>query len=408
MSTDSSLTSDPATSQTWTRSPLHTRHAVETDLTYAQLRTLANQCGGRRVSIAMPTHGVGPQTRQDRIRLAALTRRARVSLGEAIGDAAARRFVGPLNRLVEGPLSWAPGYRGLVFLLDERDLRAFAVRRPLTPVVHVGERFRILPLLPMLAPDHFWLLAVSPNDVRLFEGDRDQLRQLPRGDLPRNLQDVVGHDIESASLQFHSAGPSGHGAIFHGQGAGQDDRDHEREQFLRSVVDALTRRLAQSPIPIVVAAVERTVADVRRLASQSHLRLAAAPVLGNPSDSNLADLHAAAWASVEPELQAHARAVAARIEEQRGTRRVVSGVAPVLDAARMGRVEAMVVTADVPVWGRAGSSPADIECHEHWREGDTDLVDLAVAHALTYGSEVHLRAADTSASRDRVAAVLRY
>lgn len=405
MSTDSQTQSSPPTPRTWARVPIGDGDPAETTLTYDELRDLSRRCGKARVSIALPTHLAGPDARRDPLLLAALLRRAELTLADQVGNDVAQRLLRPLTWLRDNAPFWAHGRRGLVLLVDDDGLRAFKIGRPVTPIEYVGERFRTLPLLSLLAPERFYVLAVSPARVQLYEGDLRQLRQLPQGDLPRSLEDVVGHDLRDASLQFHTAGPVGQGAIFHGQGAGQDDRDHERERFLRRVVEAMTKR-AEPEVPIVVAAVERTVADLRRLGSR--LAVTAHAVHGNPDDLNLAQLHEAAWACAQPQLQAPARTLAERIAEQLGTPKVASGVAPVLRAARRGRVKAMLVGGDEPRWGLTDRTYEHIELHEHCRDGDTDLVDLAVAHALACGSDVHLVSPDAVPGDESVAAVLRF
>lgn len=273
----------------------------------------------------------------------------------------------------------------------------------------MGERYRITPLLSLVEPSRFFVLALDPNDVRLLEGNRLRLRRLPQRDLPRSLEDVVGRQRAGATLQWHTHGPRRHGAAtFHGHGAGHDDRDAERDKLLRRIATAVESRVAGTRAPLVVAAVERTVADFRRIASG--LPVAASAVLGNPSDQSLPDLHDAAWTCARPLIESVAQSVVARIREEAGQHGALASVDldRILRACRQGRVDALVVAGDRPCWGLTDNTMEYIERHRHRRDFDHDLVDLAVAHALAYGAEVHLVSPDALPEQAPVGAILRF
>lgn len=395
----------PEPSRRWTRLGLDDGGPGRTHLSYEMLRELGQRCGGRRVSVAMPTHLRGPQTQQDPVRLSGLLRQVEAELAEELGASRAVRLLRPAHELADDASFWKHCDRGLVLLLDTRGLAAFKVPRPLQPVAWVGERFRTTPLLPLVEPDRFRVLAVSQHDVTLLEGDRRGLEPLPQGDLPRALEDVVGHDLERGSLQFHTGGPGGR-AVFHGQGEGNDDHDHERIEFLRRVTDVVKRRLGTSTEPLVLAAVERTVADLRRLGAG--LPLTPDAVLGNPGDLGLSELHAAAWTCAEPELRRPANELRARIDERLGTPLASIDLREILHAARWGRVDALVVAGDEPQWGTCDTTCEHIELHEAHQRGDFDLVDLTVAHALAYGADVFMAPAGALPEDARVGAVFRF
>ena len=334
-----------------------------------------------------------------------MLRRAESALDDRVAGGA-RRLLQPLTALREDPDLWEHGLEGLVVLLEADDVHVFKTARPLTPVVSVAERYRITPLLSLVEPSRFFVLAIDTKDVKLLEGDRLRLRRLPQLDLPRSLVEVVGRQPAGASLQSHTHGPRQHGAAtLHGHGAGHDDRDAERTKLLRRIAAAVESRVAGTRAPLVVAAVERTVADFRRIAPS--LPVAASAVLGNPSDLSLPDLHDAAWDCARPLLETPAKSLLARIREERHGALASVELERILRACRQGRVEALVVAGDRPRWGLTDNTMEYVELHRHRRDFDQDLVDLAVAHALAYGAEVHLVSPDSLPEQAPIGAVFR-
>ena len=71
----------------------------------------------------------------------------------------------------------------------------------------------------------FYLLSLSLNEVKLYEAGRYSISEIIlKGIVPEKLEEVVGHDYQEKSLQFRTGQGGEAGAIFHGQGAGKDDK----------------------------------------------------------------------------------------------------------------------------------------------------------------------------------------
>lgn len=410
------ITTPETTSETleplshWARVSLPEQDPARTRLSREELRPLAEARGDACVSIAMPTHEVGAEVQQDRIRLGNLLSEATTKLEQqGLTPADAERVLAPTRALEDDTEFWNHGRPGLVLLLSEAESHVFKVPRAVEPMCWVGPRYRTTPLLSLVEDDRFAVLALSASSVRLFIADRGELRQQPQGDIPHRLEDVVGYQTEEASVQWHtrsSAGPGRSPAVYHGHGVGHDDQNHERTAFVRRVAEAVIDQLPRRDMPVVVAAVERTVAELRQHAAG--LKLTPEAVQGDPEDMNLASLHAAAWACAEPVLKQPVERARQRVGDQMGTERVSTKLASVLRAALEGRVDLLLVAPDATRWGRFDSATGDVEAHDDARAGDDDLVDLAVTLALARGAEVHMVERDQLPGDGQLAALYRY
>ncbi len=388
----------------WTRIDLPEWDPARTRLSLPELRELASSTGGPHVSIYLPTQPPGGDLRQNPRRFESLLVEADVRLRQrGLADHLVDPLLEPGLTLLPKSEFWDTSRRGLAVLLSDGEPCVIKLPYEVESSCYVSDRFRIAPLLPLVEDDRFVLLAFSRAQVRLFAGDRDGLQELPRREMPSDFEEVVGSDVEPETLQAQAAG---RGMIFHGSAVGKDDREQELERFLHEVAVGLPSALPRRDLPIVLAGVERNVAELRR--QLPNLRVAEQAVIGEPSDLGLPELHAAAWECAQPLLQKPLRRAIERIGGQFITARATTDLATVLHSSREGRCDVLLVAFDVPCWGSHDPTTGDVSVHEERLPEDEDLVDLAIAYALERGTEVHALPIDEMPGGGVVAALHRY
>jgi hypothetical protein len=136
------------------------------------------------------------------------------------------------------------------------------------------------------AGGHFYVLALSQDEIRLFHGADD-------------------HDAKPLILQH-----------------------------FRRVDQALRELLAGDPTPVVLAGMRYLQAIYHQ--ANTHPQLVPTGVDGSPRDTNPDQLHRQAWALVEPLLRSHETAAATGYRALQGTGRTSDTPGEVLAAARQG------------------------------------------------------------------------
>lgn len=363
-------------------------------LTVQDVRQLAASGDGPRVSLYFPTPPGGPEIGANNpARLKNLLRQAERRLQE-MGKAAAEveELLAPAYELAAEPDYWRGQAAGFAGFLSAAGLEPY--RLPVEPPerVVVSERFFLKPLLPLLIGDgRFFVLALSQKQVRLLEGSMTRIRELDLHSIPRRLQDAVGYDWQEGSLQFHTVGaargPAHGGAVFHGQGAGNDDQKAEVEKFLRAVDKGLLELLRDKQAPLVLAAAEPIQSMYREISK--HPNLVTPGIVGSPDQTSPEDLHAAAWKLVEPGFRAERRAARDRYAELAGTGRATDRLRDILPATFDGRVDTLFVAADLERWGRYDPASRAVRLVPEPGPGDHDLLDLAAVEALHRGGTVY-------------------
>ena len=180
---------------------------------------------GLTVSIFMPTHVRGSETQQDPIRLKNLVGQAVERLKErGTQEEDAETFLMPAIQLTKDEAFWQNQSHGLALFLSSEAVNIYRLPIDFEERVMVDERFHIKPLLPLLSGDGtFYILALSQNEVRLFQGTRNTVEPVDlREEIPTSLAEALRFDEPETEQQSIATGGEG-GAIYYGTGSGAGD-----------------------------------------------------------------------------------------------------------------------------------------------------------------------------------------
>jgi hypothetical protein len=370
----------------------------------AELRDLAQHSGGPCLSILMPTHRAGAETRQDPIRLANLLDEARARLDDAgVAAGEAEGLLAPHRALLGDHEFWRFLADGLALYSAPGLHRRFRVPIALPDEVAVGPSFRIRPLLPLAAGDgHFFVLALAQNQVTLYQATRSTIAELPAGPIPPTIDDALAYEDPERQLQYRSN--TGQTAQFHGHGVGGELDKQALERFLRAVDRGVVEVLGGDPSPLVLASVAYYVPIYRSVTR--HPNVLERGVEGSPERRSPADLHAAAWSLVEPVLAAAREQSLDRIRTA-PAERVAFAITDVVTAAHEGRVDTLLLSDGPPLPGHVDATTGAATPVDEAAPGTEDLLDRAAIDTLRHGGRVFV--VDEAALDDsRVAALLRF
>jgi len=356
----------------------------------------------------MPMHLAGRNATEDPIRLRELADEAEKKLiDRGMRRDEAGKLLAPMRDLPQDIPGWQHRGRSLAFFAAPGFARSFHVAGEVPAAVEVNDHFCVLPLLPLITDaERFYLLALSQNDVRFFEGDADGLRVVPLPGAPKNLEDAI--DIEDAEhgRRFHSgmAGEAGkRTALHHGQGGKPETIKENLREFLRRLAPIVEQQLNGQSAPLVLATVEATVPLWREV---SHYKFLLDDfIAGNPDHLTPAQLHAKAWPLVQPALAGHRKWCEQRLLEAEGAK-VANSLRDIVPAAMMGRISALFIDTRRHRWGQYDAANNTCILHREREPDDQDLVELAVIETVRQGGDVFdMRPEDTGVAE---AALLRF
>ncbi|HSM75681.1 MAG TPA: hypothetical protein VK852_13635 [Desulfobacterales bacterium] len=274
-------------------------------------------------------------------------------------------------------------------------------------------RFHIKPLLPLFMIDgRFYVLALSQNEVRLFDCTRHEVMPVALGEVSRGMAEWLQYDTKHYQLQFHTgAAPDGgrhRPAMYHGHGVGTDDNKDEIRRYFREVDRALKEIVGadQAP-PLVVAGVDYLMPLFQE--SSGYSRLMPQAVSGNPESMTAEALHRAAWEIVRPEMERSEQQDRRRYRELAGKGYTAAGVRAVLPAAAHGKIDTLFVALRQRAPGAFDRKRNAVTLFGPEAAQGEDLLDLAAVEVLRHGGRVHAVPRERMPEAEAaVAAILRY
>lgn len=380
-------------------------------LTLDHVMDLARVHGGTCVSVYMPTRPFGPGSQEeDSTRLKNALKAAEEQLA-ATGSKPAEidELLAPARALLDDRPFWLRSGLGLALFTGPDGMRVFQLPDPVAELVVAGSRYHIKPLLRLLSSSRrFWLLALSQKRVRLFEGTRYRLDEVPAEGIPESLAEAMRwEDFQKVPLQFHTGTPSSGGrrpAVFHG--TGEPDVKQEIVRWFREVDRGLKDVFKDSDAPLVLAGVDYLLPLYREVCTYPYL--AEDAVVGNPDNTSQTVLHERAWTIVSALFEAEAAEAARQAKESWASARTTPDPETIVAAAAHGRVRVLLVADEAQWWGTYDAENGRVELRPQPANGHEDLLDFAALQTLKGGGEVVvLPAAEMPHGKDAVA-LLRY
>lgn len=385
-------------------------------LSAGQLRTLAEYPEGICISLFLPARRVGEEMAQNQLKLKHALQEVEHRL-KAYGLHAHEKehLMAPLEALVDDESFWLQAVNGLAIFRSSDLFRIYCLPDALREQVVVGEHFYLKPLFPFTPGDtRFYILALSQNEVRLFEATRSSVTLLDLPDaVPQSLAQALQYDEEENNLEYHSSasgvtiGKGGrHPAVFHGQGVGVDDTKEHLHRYCQQIDRGLHDLLHMQQMPLILAGVEYLQAIYQQVNSYPHLL--AEGVAGNPDRLKAEALHEQAWRVIEPFFQQPREEALARYQEYRETERASDEVGMIFPAACYGQVESLFVAGDQELWGRFDQASNTIVLRQRAETSDEDVLERAAIQTFLHEGAVYVVDQADMPDHTLIAAVFRY
>ncbi|MBN2548888.1 MAG: hypothetical protein JXB15_07010 [Anaerolineales bacterium] len=363
------------------------------------------------ISLFMPTHRSGEDTRQDPIRMVNLLRQAEEQLIEkGMRTVDARTMLEPARKLEGYSPFWRHLNDGLAMYLAEGVFRYYALPMPFEEQLIVAEHFYIKPLLPLLSGDgRFYVLALSQNEVRLLEGSRYSVGEVDLEGAPSSLAELLGDEKRDKQLQFHTRGSSGAGkrpAMFFGHGEAEEQAKQDILRYFRLIDAELRGLLPIEGTPLVLAGVDYLLPLYRSISSYPYLLEDG--ITGNPEQLSDKQLHEPAWKIVAPYFQEIQHKARTRFYELKDTGQTSINLEEIIPAAYHGRVDHLFVALDVQRWGKYTPDLHQVSIHPEAQPGDEELLQFASNYTILNGGSVFAVEKERLPGEGILAAIYRY
>lgn len=298
-----------------------------------------------------------------------------------------QHILAPAYNLLKDDDFWLHLSDGLVVFINNDFFEYFVVPVEFKPFVYVGKEFYVRHLFPLVAKEsRFFLLALSQNQVRFFEGHEHHITPIIINDLvSENIDELI--TSEEVSLQSYSGG-YGHTNI-HGQGAGKDQKNTVLKKHLKQIDDGLMEILHDENAPLIIAAVDYLVPIYREISSYQHI--VEFNISGNPENDDPVLLHEKAIAMLSPLFTAEQKSEKSMFEYFLTEDKASFSFLHIVAAAKEGRVDSLFVDKDISVvWGfHKHFTDYSVILDEEQNECNTCLLNYVAVQTWKNGGKVY-------------------
>lgn len=371
------------------------------------------------VSIFMPTLDPGDVDKQPAsLRLTQLLEQAEERLiARGIPRSKALEIIAPGYSVEHSrPHFWQYQSDGLAIFLAPNKVVIYQLPLAFAPQVVVDKHFYVMPLLPLLNGDGtFYLLALSQNRVRMFQGSRYIMRQIALDHGPHSLAEAQRYDQVEPVRQVHTAGSGSTGnrhatAVFTGQGTAADEKLVKKaiEHFLRQVDSGVREVLAGQSAPLLVASVDMMRGIYHEVSDYPFLL--DVHIDGNPDRLSTDELHTRAWELIAPSFQMNRYLALEHFQQLagQGDTHAVRTVRQVLLDAYEKRIDTLFVVEGAETWGSFDPATLAIAIDYAAQKDSEALLNLATIYTLRNRGLVYPVRANELPNQAQMAAILRY
>lgn len=365
---------------------------------------LINNDSDLSITITLPTHKAGEESKQDPIRFKNLISNVEEQLtrkGKKNGEI--EKILKPAKELLDKPLFWAHMDHGLVVYLTENSFDVYKLPYTIEEQAFVNDHFLITPLLPMTSMEgSYSVLAVSRQKLRLLRCTRNDVTDITPGNIPLSVADYLEVEPEK-ELQFHT-GAKGEAAMFFGHNANEEDKKVIVEQFYREADKEITPLMNRQKNPLVLIGLKDNIHIYNK--ANNYGRVVDDVVARNPdelSDKQLKDL---GWEVIKDYFLKDMYNSLENYSKQ-PNEKVSNNLSEIIEATVMGKSQIIFLSKGEKKWGLY-----DEENHTvHYTNSEDNSVELLNWLSITgfkRGSKVYMLPKEEMPIRSTVAAEFRF
>lgn len=370
-----------------------------------EINKLINKNGSDLVTITLPTHKVGEESKQDPIRLKNLLSKAVSVLKEnGMKESDAENYLKSAFDLLDKPMFWSHADKGLAIYISDDESDIFKLPYAVDEEVYVNDHHLITPLLPMLSMDgSFCVLAVSRQNAKLLKCTRSDITDITPADVPVSVEDYLEVDPEK-QLQFHT-GAKSQKAIYFGHGANEEDKMVIVEQYFRELEKEITKVMRERNDPLVIMGLKDNLSLYKKI--NNYGRLVDQAVEFNPDELSDSEIRDRGWTVIQKHFLKDMYNSLEKFSEQTEGR-VSNNLGDIVEATIQGRSQTIFISRSEKKWGVFDEEKQTVHYSSKPKNGDIELLNWLSITGRKTGSNVYLLPKEEMPMHSTVAAEFRF
>ncbi|MBC7922329.1 MAG: hypothetical protein H7Z75_14700 [Ferruginibacter sp.] len=358
------------------------------------LLELADHSGERCISVYLPTHRKGHEVNDgyDSILFKNHVQKLRADLQQrGLKSHESEDLLAPLHELLQNQDFWKSQTEGLAVFRSPDFFDYFQSPFPFEEASHVGSRFLLQPLLPLLdAHKTYHVLRLTKNGATLFKADQYAISAEDAPELfPAGIDEVAQYYEFEKQYQGRTLGRGEGNASSRGDSTEvNSEKEHLLEEYFRGINEGIKERLGEGNTPLVLACVEYYQPLYQRV--NTYPRLHRKGLTGNFEQTSPTELHQMANELLSDYFVEARNKRIERYQNSSGTDLTSSDLREILEASVTGRVDTLFIRQNAQAWGRFDEENLTATIHDGQRQDDESLIERATIKTLQNGGEAYL------------------
>jgi hypothetical protein len=380
--------------------------------TREDLQALLSEHQAPCVSIYIPTHRAPAEWQQNALRFKNAVREAE----KALAHQKDWKILGPevLKKLavLDTPEQWAHQRDTLAVFASPDSFQSWQFADAMPEIIVVSDTFHTTGLVKRLQSEvRYYVLALSKENITLFEGNQDQLDVVNVPGMPRGLRDLATRSVES-SMSAKTIGPgpgAGSGTVMFGSGRESltNERKDETRALFRIVDKALMSITHDQRAPLILASLVQNHGLFHEVSKNP--ALLEERIDGDPEHFSKEDFRKHALDILRPRREAALREIASQYGVATAHKRGTNYLPNIAKAAVYGRVQTLLVEDGRRLVGTLDRASGEVtNMSSSPQATGHDLLDDVSELVLAAGGSVYVLPRAMMPTDVGVAAIYRY
>lgn len=369
------------------------------------IHELINHEAENFVTITLPTHKKGEESKQDPIRFKNLISEAERKLNKRTANTGdVEKMLKPAKELLDKPMFWSHQKDGLAVFITDDSFNVYKLPYELNEQVYVNDHFLITPLLPMTSMDgSFCVLAASRKNVRLLRCTRNVVHNITPPEMETSVSDYLEVDPQK-QLQFHT-GAKGQSAVYHGHNASEEDKMVVVEAFYREIEKEITKSLNDLNDPLIIVGLVENVNLYEKV--NDYNRLVEDKVHYNPDELSDKALRDKGWDVVKDYFLSEMYQSLDKFSKY-GEDRISNNLGEIIESTVMGKSQTIFISRGETKWGKYDEENHTVHYSGESNGEDVELLNWLSITGYKTGSKVYVLPKEEMPIHSTVAAEFRF
>jgi hypothetical protein len=298
-------------------------------------------------------------------------------------------YLEPIRNLVDDINFWRNTSKGLaIFLNRNNKIRYFKSPLSFEIKTYVADHFYLIPLLTLFSDNGiYYLLELSRDEAKLYEGSRDYFQEIPLKNVTGAQLESRGHLVKQKVLEYGTGQMMYPAGSFHGQGEAKEGEKKELISRFRKIYRGVNKVLPNKKAPLILACSDEMFPFYKKI--NSHRNIWDTNLSGAHEFKDKIQLHRESWCLLQNYFERTKRKKLAELILKYHSSKTSYHISEIIQAAVNGRIDTLFVQKETDLFGTFNSKKGCLILDSRKEMRNLSLLNMAATYTFLQGGNVY-------------------